>query len=211
MEPESSLPHSQAHATWPYPEPEKSKPWLPGPLFLISILMLSSHLRICLPSNLFSSVPLTETLYAPHMSPIHARNSAHFIPFDSNTQTIFSEEYRSLSSSLCSLLHFPVTSSLLGPNIPHRHILEELHATFLPVCDRPSFKPIQNYKQNYNSVYLNLYIFGWKGGRQIFCAECQHSLISICTWFLHELNFASLYLFPNIETVSLFQRVIICL
>ena len=27
------------------------------------------------------------------------------------------EEYRSLSSSLCSLLHSPVTSSLLGPNI----------------------------------------------------------------------------------------------
>jgi len=27
------------------------------------------------------------------------------------------EEYKSFSSSLCSLLHSPVTSSLLGPNI----------------------------------------------------------------------------------------------
>jgi hypothetical protein len=27
------------------------------------------------------------------------------------------EEYRTLSSSLCSFLHSPVTSSLLGPNI----------------------------------------------------------------------------------------------
>jgi len=27
------------------------------------------------------------------------------------------EEYRSFSSSLCNLLHSPVTSSLLGPNI----------------------------------------------------------------------------------------------
>jgi hypothetical protein len=27
------------------------------------------------------------------------------------------EQYRSLSSSLCSFLHFSVTSSLLGPNI----------------------------------------------------------------------------------------------
>jgi hypothetical protein len=27
------------------------------------------------------------------------------------------EEYRSWSSSLCSFLHYPVTSSLLGPNI----------------------------------------------------------------------------------------------
>jgi hypothetical protein len=33
------------------------------------------------------------------------------------TQIIFGDEYRSLSSSLCSLLHSPVASSLLGPNI----------------------------------------------------------------------------------------------
>jgi hypothetical protein len=32
------------------------------------------------------------------------------------TRTIFGTEYRSLSSSLCNFLHFPVTSSLLGPN-----------------------------------------------------------------------------------------------
>jgi hypothetical protein len=30
---------------------------------------------------------------------------------------IFYEEYRSLNSSLCSFLHPPVISSLLGPNI----------------------------------------------------------------------------------------------
>jgi len=34
------------------------------------------------------------------------------------TRTILGEDYRSLSSSLCSFLHSPVTSSLLGPNIP---------------------------------------------------------------------------------------------
>jgi hypothetical protein len=32
------------------------------------------------------------------------------------TRTIFGDQYRLLSSSLCSLLHAPVTSSLLGPN-----------------------------------------------------------------------------------------------
>ena len=31
--------------------------------------------------------------------------------------TILGEEYKSFSSSLCNLLHSPVTSSLLGPNI----------------------------------------------------------------------------------------------
>jgi hypothetical protein len=33
------------------------------------------------------------------------------------TRIIFGDEYRSLCSSLCSLLHSPVASSLLGPNI----------------------------------------------------------------------------------------------
>ena len=33
------------------------------------------------------------------------------------TRTILGKEYRSLSSSLCNLLHSPVTSSLLGLNI----------------------------------------------------------------------------------------------
>jgi hypothetical protein len=33
------------------------------------------------------------------------------------TRTTFGEQYRSLSLSLCSFLHSPVTSSPLGPNI----------------------------------------------------------------------------------------------
>ena len=34
-----------------------------------------------------------------------------------NARIILGDQYRSESSSLCSLLHFPVTSSLLGPKI----------------------------------------------------------------------------------------------
>jgi hypothetical protein len=37
--------------------------------------------------------------------------------FDFITRTILGEENRSLSSSLCSFLYSPVTSSLLDPNI----------------------------------------------------------------------------------------------
>jgi hypothetical protein len=33
------------------------------------------------------------------------------------TRIIFGEEFRSLSSSFCSFLHSPFTSSYLGPNI----------------------------------------------------------------------------------------------
>ena len=52
----------------------------------------------------------------PHSSPIRATSHAHLILLDFITRTILGEEYRSLSSSLCSLLRSPVTSSLLDPN-----------------------------------------------------------------------------------------------
>ena len=42
---------------------------------------------------------------------------AHLIFLDFTPRTIFGEQYRSLSSSLCSFLHSPVTSSPLGTNI----------------------------------------------------------------------------------------------
>jgi hypothetical protein len=41
----------------------------------------------------------------------------HFILLDLITRIIFVEEYKPFSSSVCSLLRFPVTPSLLGPNI----------------------------------------------------------------------------------------------
>ena len=33
--------------------------------------------------------------------------------------------------------------------------------TVLPQCERPSFTPIQNNRQNYSSVCFNIYIFGY--------------------------------------------------
>ena len=90
---------------------------IPHPTSWRSILILSTHLRLGLPSGLLPFGFSTNTLYTPLSSPIRATCPAHFILLDFITRTILGEEYRSLSSSLCSLLHSPVTSSLLGPNI----------------------------------------------------------------------------------------------
>jgi hypothetical protein len=84
---------------------------------LRSILILSSHLRLGFPSSLFASGYPAKTLYIPFLSSICVTWAAHLILLDLITRIISGEEYRSLSSSLCSFLYSLVTSTLLGPNI----------------------------------------------------------------------------------------------
>ena len=66
-----------------------------------------------LPSGLFPSGFPAKTLYTPLSSPIRATCLAHLILVDFITRTILGEQYKSFSSSLCNLLHSPVTSPLL--------------------------------------------------------------------------------------------------
>ena len=89
----------------------------PHPTSWRSILILSIHLHLGLPSGLLPSGFPTKTLYTLLSSPICATCPAHLILLDFITRTILGEEYKSFSSSLCSLLHCPVTSALLGPNM----------------------------------------------------------------------------------------------
>jgi len=128
----SSLPHSQVSATCPYPESDRSSPCPHilqihinplnaelNPICHFLALLGAHHIlhvsglrvNIIIPSMPESS-KWSLSLRFPHQNhvyttslPIHATHPAHLILLDLITQTILIEEYKLLSSSLCSFLH----------------------------------------------------------------------------------------------------------
>ena len=153
MEPEGSLPHAQVYGTCPCPEPDQSTPCPQHPTTWRSILILSSHLSLVLPSGLFPSGLPTTTLYTPLLSLIPATCPTHLILLYWITRIIF-VDYRPLSYLECSFLHFPVTSSLLVQNILLKPYSQTLSAYVPPSMSATKFHTHSKQRQNYSSVYL---------------------------------------------------------
>jgi hypothetical protein len=104
-------------------------PLVPTLSQLDPILIVFLHLHLGLLSGLFPSGFPTKTMYTRLLSPIRATCPAQ-LP--------------------CYLVP-------LRPKYSPQHpILQHSQPTFLPQCEWPSFTPLQNNRQNYISVYLNL-------------------------------------------------------
>jgi hypothetical protein len=104
-----------------------------------SIFILSTHLRLRLPSGPFPSGFPTITYTRFFFTYLRYKPRPSEPPqLDRSNYTC--EEYKSRSSSLCSFLNAPVTSSLFGPNILLSTLFSNTpsHCSFFNIRDKVS-------------------------------------------------------------------------
>jgi hypothetical protein len=114
--------HYRVHTSPPLvPILNQSNPVHTNPFYLSKIHFNIIHLPISWSSS---------GLFPSGFTTIRANYPAHLILLDLIILIILGEEYKLWSSSLCSFLQPPVTSSLFGPNI----LLSTLFLNTLNVC-----------------------------------------------------------------------------
>ena len=162
----------------------------PNPVHITTSHLLEIHPNIIHPSmprspqwSPYPRFPHQDPIH-PFSSPIRATYPAHLILLYFITRTILGEEYKSFSSSLCNLLHSPITSSLLGPNILLNTIFSN---TFSFLSSRNASDQVSHpYKITgkimflYISWSLNFLIATWKTKGSA-PNDSKHFLTPICS------------------------------
>ena len=144
---------------------------------------LKINLNITLPSTPGSSkwclslgFPHKKSVYAFHLP--HTCYMPQPITLFTFTRILFGEEYKSVSSSLCSFLHYPVISSLLGPNILLSTLFfKNPQPTFFPQCGRPSLTPV---KTTNKIIFPCILIFIYMDSKLEDKRFCTESVTTTC-------------------------------
>jgi hypothetical protein len=106
----------------------------------------------------------------PHVSPpkphMHVSSSHTFYmthPFNYFLFNYWHKIWLGAPTMKLFIMQFPSTCCNLAPlwpkYLPQHSILKHPQPMFLTKCERPSFTPIQNNRNNCNTVNFNLYIF----------------------------------------------------
>ena len=123
------------------------------------------------------------TVYTfPRLSPKRVTCLAHLILLDLITRIMFGEERRSLISSLCSFLHYPVASSFLCANI----LLSTLFSNILSLrfslngSDKVSHPYQTTGKIRVMCILIFILLYCWKT-KVPTPKDIKHSLTSLCS------------------------------